>query len=74
MIKELKMDYERNEKKFPQIFILIVYRFSNYIYYSNLNKFIKRLILLPFKIINKLFIEFIFHIEIPCDATIGGGG
>jgi serine O-acetyltransferase len=72
MINELKKDYKRNEKKFPTMIILFLYRLGNYIYYKNFPKEIKLILLVPIKIIYTLF-EAVLNNEIPFDFKSGGG-
>lgn len=72
LIKELKKDYERNEKKYPQIIILSLYRLGNFIYYSNIHKIIRCILLLILKIPYTI-IKIIHNIEIPFGCKIGGG-
>lgn len=72
MVKELQLDIKRNEKKFPQIPILFLYRLGNKINYDINNKFLKNLILIPFKILYKFCLG-LFGCEIPLQTKIGGG-
>lgn len=72
MLESLKMDWKRNEKKFPIMIVLFLYRIGNYIHYSCINKFIKSLIIIPLKILYNL-IMLIFQCEIPFAAKIDGG-
>lgn len=73
MLKELREDIRVNDYRITPILILVLYRISNKIYYSNLPKVIKNLILLVLKVIQKLFVDLIFGVEIPYKAIIGKG-
>lgn len=72
MIKMLKADWKRNERKFPVILVLFLYRLGNYLYYSNINANIKKIIMVPIKILYKL-IMLIFQCDIPFAVKIGEG-
>lgn len=74
MFKELKEDYYINNKGKKVIIILFIYRLGNKIFYSNMNKFIKKIILSFLKIVYQIFVYFPYHIEIPFSCRIGGYG
>ena len=73
MIQDLKKDYIINNKGKKAFIVLFIYRTGNYVYYSNYNKWIKRLILFFLKVAEQLFVFYPFHIEIPFSCKIGAG-
>lgn len=73
MFKTFKEDLKVNDYRITPIFILLVYRTCNKIYYSKMNKFIKKIILVFMKIFQKLFVDILFGVEIHCEARIGKG-
>lgn len=72
-MNKFKKDIEVNGLRVEKLFILLIYRIGNYIYTSDLPKFIKSLILIIMNIIRKVFIVLLFHIEMPFKCTIGAG-
>lgn len=73
MIKKIKKDAEVNDYRLTPIFILSIYRIGNEIYNSNIHRFFKKITLLIIKIIQKIFVDFVFGVEINYKATIGKG-
>lgn len=73
MINKFKTDVKVNGFRLEKLFILIVYRLGNYIYYSNFPYIIKNTFLLILNIIRKVFIVMLFHVEIPFECKIGSG-
>lgn len=73
MLSKLRKDYERNEVKYPAMWILFVHRLGHAIYYKHCPSVVKRLLLMPVNFANKLFVGLLFNVEIPFGAHIGGG-
>lgn len=73
MIKKFKEDIKVNGIHIEKLFILIIYRLGNYMYYSKVTKIIKVPILLILEIIRKIFVVLLFKIEIPFKCRIGEG-
>ena len=73
MFVRLKKDIRASDKRIVSIIILIVYRSGNFIYYSNLNKIIKNILLLFLKIINKIIVDIILGVYLPFRCQIGEG-
>ncbi|MBM7833061.1 serine O-acetyltransferase [Clostridium sardiniense] len=73
MFEKLKEDAKVNNYRITPIFILFIYRIGNEIYYSKINKVIKKIILIFIKVFQKIFIDIVFGIEINYESTIGKG-
>lgn len=73
MITELKYEYKINGIHIEKLWIITIYRIGNFVYYSNMPDFTKKIFLLILNIIKKIFVEFIFHVEIPFKCKIGLG-
>lgn len=74
MLREsINYDYKRSSKNKAVRKISIIYRVGNYIYYKDMNKYLKKIIL---KVLNgfRLFlVEYKYAIEMPFGAKIGDG-
>ena len=73
VIEKLKKDISVNGFHVEKIFILLIYRIGNCIYYSNIPKILKKVILLFLNIVRKFSIVLLFHVEIPFRCKIGAG-
>lgn len=72
MFNNIKSDFKVNGMHIEKLFIVMLYRFGNYIYYSKLG-ILKNIILLFLNIIRKIFVVMLFHVEIPFKCKIGKG-
>lgn len=70
MIKE---DINRSGNRIKITIPLIIYRFGNFIFYSNMPKFPKKIILAFLKLIKLLIIEMPFGLELSFSTKIGAG-
>lgn len=73
MFEKLKEDARVNDFRVTPIFILIIYRIGNHIYYSNMNKFIKKVLLILIKVFGKIFVDIPLGVEIHYQAKINKG-
>lgn len=73
MFEKLRCDARANDFRITAIFILLVYRIGNEIYYSNINKYLKKYLLILVKILEKIFIDIPFGCEIHYKSRIGKG-
>jgi serine acetyltransferase len=73
VFRDLKADYSRISKSKQVLMVLTIYRTGNYIYYSKLPKVMRKLLLVPIKILQILCIELTYNITIPFPAKIGKG-
>jgi serine O-acetyltransferase len=71
MLKQLINDYKRT-RKLDVMFYIFLYRLGNKIYYSNLPKLVKRILIVLLKIPQKL-LNISYGSEFPFPAKIGGG-
>ena len=69
----LKKDYIRSDKNKIVLLILCIYRVGNYIYYSEFNNIIKKIILFFLKITQLLLVRIPFGVDIPFEARIEEG-
>ncbi len=74
MFAELKQDRARNKHGKKARMVLFIYRLGNKIHYSTMPRILKRILLIPTKIIYNLFVMYPFGIELPFSTKIGGGG
>lgn len=73
MFAILKQDYNASEKRIINFTILLIYRIGNSICYSKIPNIIKKIILVFLKIIQKIYSDIIFKVEIPFETKIGSG-
>lgn len=73
MFYNIRQDYKANGLHFKKLWIMIIYRLGNNIYYSKIPKFIKFPILIILNIIRKIFVEILFQVQIPFECKIGYG-
>ena len=73
MFYKTKSDYIRSNKNKKTLIIFFIYRLGNYLYYSNINKFLKKVLLIIMKVFQVIFVELPYGIEIPFEAKIGKG-
>ena len=73
MFEALKEDIKVNDRRLTPIIILMFYRSANSLYYSNIPKSIKKVPLILLKILQKVFADVIFGVEIPYKAKIAKG-
>lgn len=62
MLEQLKEDARVNDFRVTPIFIMLIYRFGNSIYYSNINKYIKKYCYYLLKFLIKYLL--IFRLEL----------
>lgn len=72
MLKELKVDCRRSGRKKDVMMYMFFYRLGNKVYYSNVNNFLKKILLLIIKIPKKI-LDILFNCEIPFSTNIGSG-
>lgn len=70
---ELKEDIKVNGKHIEKIFIILVYRIGNHLYYCDLPKFIRNMCLFFMQIIRKVFVVLLFKVQILFKCNIGKG-
>lgn len=51
--------------------VIGIYKYGNKVYYSEINKFIKKILILIYKILDLIFVKIIAGAEIPAQAKIG---
>lgn len=70
---EYYADKKRCANQFKFKITLFIFRLGNYIYYSNIPKMVKKILLFIIKILNVLFVKIPYGIEIPIETRIGKG-
>lgn len=73
VLEKLKQDYIRCGHGKKAIWILLWYRLGNYVFYSNMPTILKKVLIKILKILNSLFVQVPFAIEINFEAKIGTG-
>lgn len=73
MLSTIKADYNRNKINRKAMIIIGIYRIGNRIYYSKMPKLIKKIFLVIIRIIQLIFCEIPFGVEIPFKVKIGKG-
>lgn len=73
IIDLIKKDYIRSSRNKRALVISSIYRLGNSIYYSNLNKITKRMLIIILRLFQKIFIECTFNVFIPFKTQIGKG-
>ena len=68
-----KLDCKHSNYKIKSVWVLFWYRLNNMIYYSNLPKIIKKLLLVIFKVLQMFLVEIMFTTEIHYESKLGGG-
>ncbi|MGL5150991.1 MAG: serine acetyltransferase [Clostridium sp.] len=69
MMREWIKDYIYGNKKV--MIVMVIYRMGNAVYYSSVNSLIKKVLMIPLKLISIIINECLFGIEIPFEARIG---
>ena len=73
LIEKIKDDYLKGNKAKRILLISIIYRLGNYLRYLDNKSIFIKIMLGILLIIRKVFIEYIFHTELPFRAIIGEG-
>lgn len=71
MIECLKLDYKACQRRILNFSIIFIYRIGNGIYYSNIPIIIKKILLIILKVVQKIYSDIIFKVELPFPAKIG---
>ena len=71
MIQCLKLDYKACQRRILNFSIIFIYRIGNGIYYSNIPIIIKKILLIILKVVQKIYSDIIFKVELPFPAKIG---